>query len=123
MVLSNQTAGLFAGVARRYKTAAATTTIHQTEYEVKLRSTLNEVAAIRDGTRHIVFSEQGPLSREELDLLKLPVPSSEIDTFLPANLQDLEVFEHLHASPRRARTSFPTRGNYKLGSGRDDPFG
>ena len=43
MVLSNQTAGLFAGVARRYKTAAATTTIHQTEYEVKLRSTLNEV--------------------------------------------------------------------------------
>ena len=78
-------------MARRYKTAAATTTIHQTEYEVKLRSTLNEVAAIRDGTRHIVFSEQGPLSREELDLLKLPVPSSEIDTFLPANLQDLEV--------------------------------
>ena len=91
IVFSNQTAGLFAGVARRYKTAAATTTIHQTEYEVKLRSTLNEVAAIRDGTRHIVFSEQGPLSREELDLLKLPVPSSEIDTFLPANLQDLEV--------------------------------
>lgn len=88
---SNQTPGLSAGVARRYTTAAATTTIHQTEYEVKLRSTLNEVTAIRDGTRHIVFSDQGPLSREELDLLKLPVPSSQIDNFLPANLEDLEV--------------------------------
>ena len=79
----NQTPGPPSGFIRHFQEAVATTTIHQTQHQLRLRPCPNGIIAVPSGNAEVLFAHDMLLSREELDLLQFPVASSRIDMLLP----------------------------------------
>lgn len=94
------------GFARHYSLANADTTINQTEHHTSLRPMKSGVFAVVDGNEEIIFSNEHRLTREELDLLRLPVTSAKIDEFLPENLRDLDELEPYEVGPPSLKAAF-----------------
>ena len=77
------------GSIRLYDQASATTTVHEREHQVSLREGTGGIAVIPKNNQDLFFANQSVLSREELDLLKLPVSSARLDALLPSQLANL----------------------------------
>ena len=75
---------------RYYEKASAKTKIHTAENLLELPELPNGVVAILDQNRELIFANDQKLSREELDLLRLPISSSQLDALLPQDFGRLE---------------------------------
>ncbi len=77
------------GLIRLYDQASATTTVHKRKHQISLREGTGGIAVVPKNNQDLLFANQTVLSREELDLLKLPVSSARLDALLPSQLADL----------------------------------
>lgn len=91
---------------RHYETANATTHIHEKISEFKLPNLPNGITVIPNDNEEIIFANDFYLSREELDLLKLPVATSQIDKLLPEDLKVLQLQDSYQLDPAALASAF-----------------
>ncbi|HEY5316092.1 MAG TPA: hypothetical protein VIK18_26425 [Pirellulales bacterium] len=90
--LPTQTDSAGARAVRHYTAAEATIKVEKGMLKPHLRADRHLVAALEEKTQLELFSPQGPLTREELDLIDVPANSLLLDRLLPA--EPVKVGDH-----------------------------
>ena len=103
---NDATLGSQQGSLRLYDQASAITTVNQREHQLSLRDGTGPILVLSKENQEMFFANNSVLSREELDLLKLPVSSASLDAFLPPQLAELSEGDSFAVNSTSLATAF-----------------
>jgi hypothetical protein len=69
---------------RSYQTAEAKIRLHDSELTTKLRGDRRVIAVASNATDAVLYSSEGPLTRDELELLQVPASGLALEALLPS---------------------------------------